>query len=153
MTCTDALRLLLEADPGVLAEAGSHDSDLARHLSTCARCRTAADRILEADATLRLGLAVPAPDAVEATRRARAEAERRQRQRRRVWQAGTPLAAAAVLAGILVMRHGEGGGPGMTAAPAHAATGYRGVTVKAPPGRNVAVLNSDSSDVVVIWFF
>jgi len=151
MICAEALPLLLEADPGALADWERDDTDLARHLRGCPRCRTSVERILAADAALREDLAVAPPDSAEASRRAPLEAQHRSHRRRQLWQAGGPLAAAAVLAGVLVMRHGPSEHvvvPAATTAP-----GYRGVTVTAPPGRNVAVLNSDSSDVVVIWFF
>lgn len=151
MTCSEALRLLLEVDPAVLADSEAQGTELARHLRDCSRCRAAADRFLEGNAALRGDLAGTPPNAVDAARRARVAAQRSARRRRQLWQAGGPLAAAAVLAGILVMR--QGSRPTISTSPVPATAPYRGITVTAPPGRNVAVLNSVSSDVVVIWFF
>lgn len=151
MTCAEATRLLLEMDPGELAGGETGHTELATHLGDCARCRAAADRIIAAAAALRSDLSRPAPDASMASRRAVLEAQRRERQRRWVWRAGGPLAAAAVLAGVLVLRHLPVQ-PTVTPTVVEGA-GYHGVTVTAPPGRNVAVLNSDSSNLVIIWFF
>jgi hypothetical protein len=62
-----------------------------------------------------------------------------------------PLAAAAGVATVLLTRRGPGS-IAETPRP-RAETMPRGVTVTAPPGRNVAVMETDNPNVVIIWFF
>ena len=143
MNCQAALDLMLEAEPADLA--GKPDSELSRHIQGCAPCRGAAQRILEAEGSLREALAAAAP------RRSAAEAVQlagqRQMRARRLWPL-VPLAAAAGVAGlILTRRH-----PMELMLPAAPPPAPR-IAVTAPPGRSVAVLQTDNPDVVLIWFY
>lgn len=151
MNCEAARELLLTADPAELE--GSTGSPLADHLLACPACRAAAERLLTAHLALRdvLGAgqsANPPDEVVQATIRS---AERRRAAARRVGL-GLPLAAAAVLAGLLVLRHTPDfpmppDTRNATAVPAR-------FSVTAPPGRNVLVLQPpDTSNVIVVWFF
>ena len=151
MNCETARELLLTADPAELE--GSTGSPLADHLRTCPACRAAAEQLLTAHRALRdvLGAGQSANAGDEVVQAAIRSAERRRAAARRI-RLGLPLAAAAVLAGVLVLRRSpeppssppvrDGGG-----LPARFA-------VSAPPGRNVMVLQQpDTSHVIVVWFF
>ncbi len=143
MNCPTALDLMLEVDPAELA--GKADSELSRHIHGCVPCRAAARRILDAESVLRETLAAAAP------RRTTAEAIQLAGQRRkrtlRLWQLG-PLAAAAGVAGLILARHNP-----IALVPTVAPHPSPRIAVTAPPGRSVAVLQTDNPDVVVIWFF
>jgi len=141
---------MLTAEPVELS--GSTGSGLALHIATCASCRTQAALLLEAGSELARALdAAAGHDAVGAVRSALAAARRRRdAAQRRAWT--IPLAAAALLAGLLVIRY-SGSSPAQPSAPAARPDAGRGITVAAPRGRNVAVLQTDNPNVVVIWFF
>ncbi len=145
MRCAEAREQMLEADRTDLG--GATESELSLHLRRCARCRGAADRILEAERELwrALAAATPRRGADEAVRLAR----RRARRRRWMWRAA-PLAAAAVLAVALIARREE---VEQTLPPASAPPIQSGLAVEGPPGRSVAVFQTDNPDIVVIWFF
>src|SRR2546429_8916701 len=102
MTCLEAQGRMLEADRNDLA--GATDSELSLHLRGCAGCRTAADRILEAERELGRALAGAAPR--RAADEAVLTATRRGVRRRWVWRA-PPLPAAALFAPVL-LRRGRG---------------------------------------------
>src|SRR2546430_16803051 len=93
MTCLEAQGRMLEADRHDLA--GATDSELSLHLRGCAGCRTAADRILEAERELGRALAGAAPR--RAADEAVLTATRRGVRRPSGWR-GPPLAAAARVA-------------------------------------------------------
>lgn len=144
MNCSVARDLILEAELATLE--GESDAELSLHLRGCARCRAAAERILDAERSLRGTLAAatprrPAADAVE-------RAARRQGARARLLWRAVPLAAAAGLAALILTKR-QPIPPGPIAAPALRPT----VSVTAQPGRNVAVLQTDNPGVVVFWFF
>ena len=151
MNCQTARVLLLTADPAELE--ASTGSPLADHLRTCPACRAAAEQLLTAQRALREvlrgGQSANAGD--EVVQGAIRSAERRRAAARRA-RLGLPLAAAAVLAGLLVLRHTPDfpvrpDTPDATAVPAR-------FSVTAPPGRNVLVLQPpDTSNVIVVWFF
>lgn len=151
MNCEAAREVLLTADPAELE--GATGSPLAGHLRACPGCRAAALQLLTAHRVLRdvlgAGQSANAPD--EAVPAAIRSAERRRAAARRGrW--GLPLAAAAVLAGVLVLRRT----PELPLSPPVREAG--GVparfAVSAPPGRSVMVLQQpDTSHVIVVWFF
>ena len=143
--------LVLTADSAELeARTGS---PLADHLRTCADCRAAVERLRTAHHALRdaLGSERSSTPATEAVQVAIQAAERRRAAAWRVLLA-LPLAGAAVLAGVLVLRRT----PELPLSPPVRDAG--GVparfAVSAPPGRNVMVLQQpDTSHVIVVWFF
>lgn len=142
MTCATARDLMLEAERADLE--GATDSELSRHVRTCAGCRAAAARILDAERALGDAFAAMTPrrraeDAV-------AEAAQRAGRRHWAWRAA-PLAAAAALAALLLARR-EPAVPPLSPLPTAAA-----IEVQPPPGRTVAVFHTDNPDIVVIWFF
>ena len=145
MTCVEARGQILEADRNDLA--GATDSELSLHLRGCAGCRTAADRILEAERELGRALAGAAPR--RAADEAVLTATRRGVRRRWVWRAA-PLAAAALFAAVLLGRRRavEQARPSARRplAPAD-------IAVEAPLGGSVGVFRTDNPDVVIIWFF
>ena len=145
MTCAEAREWMLEADRTDLN--GATESELSLHLRECARCRRAANRILEAERELwgALAAATPGRGADEAVGLVR----RRARRRRWMWRAA-PLAAAAVLAVALIARREQ---VQQSLPPTSAPPIRSGLAVEGPPGRSVAVFQTDNPDIVVIWFF
>lgn len=148
MDCRAVRDSLLDADLADLR--GARESDVSRHLAGCADCRAAATRILEAEGALLRALQTPEPrrpiESVLAA--ARAEAGRRT-MRRRAWRRWAPLAAAAGLGALVWIARREPPLP----APAQDTRPTPTVTVEAPAGRNVAVLETGNPNIVVIWFF
>jgi anti-sigma factor RsiW len=152
VNCSEALDLLLEADPSELD--GQGDSALARHLRTCPECGAAAGQILEGQRRLgeSLSVARSKTPVEQALRLARVKARSRWR-RRRIWQAAIPLAAAAGMASVIVTHGGrnsaleqvwEGNSPQVE----------RGLDLVTSPGKDVAVFEmEDRPDIVVVWFF
>ncbi len=151
MNCGIARELLLTADPAELE--GSTGSPLADHLRTCPSCRAAAEQLLTAHRALLnvLEAGQSADAANEVVQGAIRSAERRRAAARRA-QLGLPLAAAAVLAGVLVLRRTP---EPPSSPPVRDAGGVPArFAVSAPPGRNVMVLQQpDTSHVIVVWFF
>jgi len=148
VTCAEAREWMLEADQTDLN--GATESELSLHVRTCARCRRAAHRILEEEQVLWgvLAAATPRCGADEAVGLVR----RRAWRRRWMWRAA-PLAAAAVVAVALIARreHVQRSLPPASAPSIR--SGRSGLAVEGPPGRSVAVFQTDNPDIVVIWFF
>lgn len=148
MNCATARELLLVANPADLE--GRTESELSQHLRSCEACRRAAELVLNGLAELELGLASdPETSALTTARRAMAEA--RKRRVRSQWvRRALPLAAAAGLVALLVVRRSPPLPPDTVPprAPIH------DVTVTAPPGgQSLAVLHTGDPNIVVIWFF
>lgn len=156
--CDRAFERLLEADPAELAPSG--EGELSDHLRECGRCREVADRLLEGQLALDRSLSEMAPrlGAEEALIRARATARRRSRRGQvRRWAA--PLAAAAVLAGLLITR---GPGPQESTRESGPSPLVRAEPlpvvpmeplVEAPADRNVMVFETGDRSAKVIWFY
>jgi len=147
MDCERARSLLLEADiPDLLGES---DSELARHLRTCAACRHAADGIRRAELGLAAWLSRAAPRTEDSLAIAGAAAALRRRAARRRAGAVGGL-AAAVLGGLLLLsRRSEPPGAALTAPEARAAASF---SVTAPPGREMIVLHTANPKIVVVWY-
>lgn len=149
MKCENAYQALLEADPIELR--GESDSALSEHIRSCVRCRAVAERICLEEERLRSAL-----DAVrsstptdEASKRAVWEA--RLRHRRQIWHGIAPVAAAAGLAGILLVSTGD-----RTPESLGERTTVQQVlppVVEAAPGQQVAVFETDNPNIVVVWSF
>jgi anti-sigma factor RsiW len=146
MNCRTARTLLLTAEVADLEGRGA--GDVSHHLRSCARCRDLAAELLQAMGELRRALETTERPGVEPVRRAVLDAQRR-RARTRLLARVVPLAAAAGLTGLLLVRRGPQVVPGIT--PARVA--IHDVSVTAPPGRSLAVLHTDNPNIVVIWFF
>ena len=74
------------------------------------------------------------------------------RRRKTRWQIGAPLAAAAGLAGLVLL--GDRNNDTEVLARAHAPEQLPGLEVTGPPGKDVAVFKvTGRPDVVVVWFF
>ena len=144
MTCAEARERMLEAERTDLS--GATDSELSLHLRGCARCRRAANRILEAERELWGALAAATP--VRGAEEAVGTVRRRAQRRRWVWRVA-PLAAAAGLAVALLARREQV----QQSLPPKAPPTRAGLAVEGPPGRSVAVFQTDNPDIVVIWFF
>jgi anti-sigma factor RsiW len=145
MNCRTARTLLLTAEPADLA--GRGDTDLSQHLRSCAHCRALATEILEAMGELDHALEVEAAG-VQPVRQAIRHAQHR-RTRARLLRRLVPLAAAAGLAGLLLVRRG----PPAVPIPLRAPAAIHDVSATAPPGHSLAVLHTDDPNIVVIWFF
>ncbi len=146
MNCRAARALLLTAEVADLEDRG--DGDLSQHFRSCPDCRALATEVLQAMGELRRALEPPQEAGIQPVRRAVLEAQRR-RTRARLLARAVPLAAAAGLAGLLLMRRSPQVVPGATRTPA----AIHDVSVTAPPGRSLAVLHTDNPNIVVIWFF
>jgi anti-sigma factor RsiW len=139
---------MLTAEPTELQGIGH--SDLARHLAGCERCGRIAAALLVAQRELTLALLPPGTDSAQAARAAwRAAERRRARNRAARWVA--PLAVAAGLATVLLNRGSPPSVP--ESPPLRPEPVSQRLRVTAPPGRSVAVLETENSNVVVIWFY
>lgn len=165
--CASFRDLMLEAEPAELR--GEGEGPLARHVRGCATCARTASLLLEETARVdellseappldvgavlaRAGVeARAAAGRAEATRNARPDEARLRILRfptRRLW---VPLAAAAALAGVLLLR-----GPGPTRAPTG---GQAAGEVALPPiveaaaDQDLAVMPTNDPNITVVWIF
>ena len=162
MTCARALERMLVAEPEALgrdaAAARSADPELAGHLGGCARCRAVADALAAELVALDAGLA----DAAGAAAAAGAAPAGRSRSRRialrgrgrgRVW---VPLAAAAVLATVFLVRGGgvrpDPAGTAETGVVAERAA-RPAVAVTLPADRGAAVMATTNPRITVVWLY
>jgi len=148
VTCAEARERMLEAERTDLS--GATESELSVHLRGCAPCRRAANRILEAERELWGALAAATP--VRGAEEAVGTVRRRAQRRRWVWRVA-PLAAAAGLAVALIARREQVQQSLPPASAPSIRSGRSGLAVEGPPGRSVAVFQTDNPDIVVIWFF
>jgi anti-sigma factor RsiW len=150
INCKAAFDLLLESDPAELA--GRGDTELAAHVKQCARCGAVAAKLLEGQEELAGALDAMRPrtgvdDALSAAR------TRRQRRswRRNAWRMAAPLAAAAVVAGVFVVRSANTSrmpgelvvGPAPRIEP----------VVEMPVAQNTLVFETEDKSAKVIWFY
>lgn len=151
MNCSVTLDQMLEADLRVLR--GEGESELAHHVRSCDRCRGTAQRILQREQAMAAELEAPAPQTpiARALENAKVIADTR-RRRRTVWRTVLPLAAAAGLAGIVLLQSGPRNI--VNTVPVDRASSPVGVDVVPPAGQNVAVFEvADRPEIVVVWFF
>jgi hypothetical protein len=154
MNCASAIDQMLEADPQELL--GEGNGELAGHLASCERCGALAEQIVAGQLGLarELEMLTPRIPADEVLRRAESKASAI-RRRGGIWQIGVPLAAAAGLAGMILL----GDSRNIMDSPeslvqAQVPESLPGLAVQGPPGKDVAVFNvADRPDVVVVWFF
>jgi anti-sigma factor RsiW len=147
MTCATARDALLTADPAELA--GRTGSELSRHLETCPACRQTAAQLVSALHALAADLVPPADGTDRVAARAALASAARRRARTRMAGRLVPLAAAAGLASLLLVRRTPPLVPTVTPAPVR----IHDVSVTAPPGRSFAVLHTADPGIVVVWFF
>lgn len=148
MDCERARSLLLEADvPELLA---ASESELGRHLRTCAACRRRADAIRQAEGDLAAWLARATPRADESAALARAATAARRRPVGRRYAAAGGLAAAAALAGLLLLSRRSG--PTEEAFITPVVPAPVGFSVTAPAGRELIVLHTANPKIVVVWY-
>jgi hypothetical protein len=153
MTCDSALDRLLEADVTELR--GEGDGALARHLAECERCAAVAgalvgelDRLDEG-----LGLWAEAGDARAAadTILAHETGDRAGPRGQRPWlrHAWAPLAAAAAVAGVLLLRP-----PGPEWGMAPPGPGVEPtIAVRPPPGRSAAIMKTGNPNITIVWLY
>ncbi len=151
MTCAEVRERLLDADPAELE--GRIDTPVSRHLAACPVCHARARRLLEAQEALEYVVAhvLPGARVDEAIHRAMRTREAR-RKRRAAWGAILPLAAAAGLAGVLVLGNGNGPVNGSGAAEVSEQR-LPSFSVQPPAGQNVAVFHTDDPNIVVVWLY
>jgi anti-sigma factor RsiW len=147
MNCDAARERLLEADLAQLQ--GEDDGELARHLRSCERCQKQAQVILDQYTALRSALERQAPRLNPADPRWRPQVAPAPTHR---WAVMVPLALAAGLA-ILVVARGRQTALKPSAPAPPAASAALGLDVQGPPGRTVAVFQTDNPNIVVIWSF
>jgi anti-sigma factor RsiW len=150
MKCDEAYPLLFEADPDELR--GESDSHLSDHLRSCTRCRTLAGRINREEDRLRTALVSVRPRISPKEASKRAEQEARLRHRREIWQGIAPVAAAAGLAGILLVSTGSPS-PGSLDELTTTVQVALPPVVETAPGQQVAVFETDNPNIVVVWSF
>jgi len=150
MNCDDAYLMLLEAEPEELR--GEADSFLSRHVRSCPRCRTVAEHLSREQERLRAALgAVRSRVSIEEAGK-RAAREARLRRRREIWYGIAPVAAAAGLAGIMLMSTGSPA-PGPLGEPTVTVQQPLPPIVEAAPGQQIAVFETDNPNIVVVWSF
>lgn len=150
MNCDEAYPLLLEADPNELR--GEFDSRLSDHLRSCTRCRALAGRISREEDRLRAALNSVRPRVTPEEASKRAEQEARLRGRRELWHGIAPVAAAAGLAGILLVSTGNPAPESLDEPTTTAQTALPPI-VETAPGQQVAVFETDNPTIVVVWSF
>lgn len=143
MTCVEARRRMLEADPAELVPGSG--TDLGAHLAECASCRAAAAEIVRLERGLAEWLAAQRPRLPDEAALARAAATARRRSRRRRLAGAGLLAAAA--AALLLFRPARRIEP--SPSPARSASGF---SVTAPPGRDLVVLQPADTNIVIVWY-
>ena len=149
MNCATAREQLLTAELTPIQSGTA--SELSSHLDECDRCRSIAAVLLAAQQELHLAIeARHDANATEAAHDAVIAADRR-RTRRGFRRRAVPLAIAASLATVLLNRRTPS--PDTENSRPRAKTVPHQVTVTAPPGRSVAVMETDNPNVVIIWFF
>jgi anti-sigma factor RsiW len=124
--------------------------ELARHLQACERCRRQSKAILDQYTALRSELERQTPRLDPADPRWRRASPRVHTWR--FWPVIVPVALAASLAVLLVARRYQPGLVPPAPVPTVGATGA-GLDVQGPPGKAVAVFQTDNPNIVVIWSF
>ncbi len=140
---------MLEADPAELA--GQGDSELAVHLRECARCQVVGTKLLAGQAGLAAALTrMTPPTTVDVALSAARERRTKARRWQQFWRWG-PVAAAAAIAGAMVLQ-ALGGAPTLEGeiGPVPAAIEP---LVQAPAGQNVMVFETSDRSAKVIWFY
>ncbi|MDH5590389.1 MAG: hypothetical protein OEZ65_14635 [Gemmatimonadota bacterium] len=145
MSCTEARRLLLEVEPSALR--GDGDTPLAIHLRGCRSCSTAAGVILSEGALLDAILS--GRDAVEEVGARVASFPPVARNRVRTF---VPLAAAALLAGVVLTRF-PGIRPEPEAPSRQIVSPSALALVEVPEGRNAAVIPTSDPDLTIVWIY
>lgn len=160
MTCPEALRAILEADPSELD--GRGEGPLPLHLRECPRCLAMARAILNEQDGLAAGMvaAVPSPNVDmlldqglgdvpdQGLGDEPAQGMRSGPRSRRISFALLPLAAAAAVAALFL-----GHRPSLPGDPYIPNQGAPGLGLETEEGQNVAVLATDNPDITVLWFF
>lgn len=157
MACRTVRTLLLDAEAEALRGEGA--SEAAEHVRTCPACAARAGIVLAETAAIDRFLSVAAPpldvDAVLSAAGHRMGGGATTGHSSRAvpfpsWRRWVPLAAAAAVAGLLLLRDDPGLPPSSSASPAIS---------PAPPlvekaaHQNVAVLATANPEITVVWFF
>ncbi len=148
--CRAALERLLEADPAELA--GQGDGVLATHVRDCPRCAAVAARLLAGQDELSRALDALRPaTGVDAALDALRARRRHSAWTRWSWRWAAPLAAAAALVGVLVVRSVDTDRmPGEIVA--RPAASFEPL-VEMATTQNVMVFETRDRSAKVIWFY
>jgi hypothetical protein len=152
MTCAEAARLILEADPQELE--GTGDGSLAAHIRGCPQCGAMAQTVLKEEESMaaEMAAAVPMPDIDRLLQEAEAsgggETIPFRRKARRLGLSMIPVAAAAAIVSLLLLPEPQI--PGDPYSPPEA---LPGLGLEVPEGQNVAVLATNNPNITVLWFF
>lgn len=148
--CRAAVQRLLEADPAELA--GQGDGELATHVRDCPRCGGVAARLLAGQEELSRALDALGPaTGVEETLRGVRARRRQSAWTRWSWRWAVPLAAAAALTGVLILRSVDTDRPPGEIAPQPAALVEP--LVDMATAQNVMVFETRDRSAKVIWFY
>lgn len=176
MRCDEALERMLEAGPAELR--GEADTGLAAHIAACDRCAAVAAAMLEeadaVDAALdeyavgrpmgeAAGADAPtghhtaadaAADAALAAVREEAAGAIPLAQPTAPWirRAWVPLAAAAALAAVLVLRQAPAPLP-MGAPPSDEPTVQPRVSVTPPADKGAAIMATENPNITIVWLY
>lgn len=152
MNCTEARKLLLEVELAELR--GEGESEVARHIRECTRCRATAQEIVEQEGALAQVLAGVRPKVSAGTAAAGAAAAKvpplGPRWKRR-WTAVIPAALAATIAGILLTSNGTP--PTVVPSTTETAAVAAVPVVDAASSETFVVFNTDNPDIVVVWLY
>lgn len=152
MNCTEAHDLLLEAELAELR--GEGESQVARHVRECTRCRAMAQEIVEQEVALAQALAGVRPRVSAGTAAAEAATAKvlplRPRWKRR-WAAVVPAALAATLAGILLTSNRTP--PAVVPSTTEVAAVAAVPVVDAASSETFVVFHTDNPDIVVVWLY
>jgi len=156
MKCTEVRMGLLEAELPVLEGLG--DDPVAQHIRECSGCAEKARTILRGEASLARALeeAAPFPDldrildaaGIEPPEAIPLQPRGRSWSRSRTGLTLLPLAAAAAIAALFLGRDPSLPGPPYTPPEAQA-----GLDVEVPEGNSVVVLETNNSEITVLWLF
>ncbi len=151
MTCAQALDNMLDAEPAELQ--ADAPGGLAGHLRGCDACRSAAGRILAAQAELATGLAALTAAGVREEVRVRPIGSAPSAARRWALRAALPLAAAASL--LLVLRRPSSAPESarVAAAAIQRDMMHEEALVEPGPGQSAAVMATRDPAVTVVWLY
>ncbi len=145
MNCEQVRRDILEAEPERLAAilAGSANDELSAHLARCRACRAAVIAVVQHNAQLSNALDRLAAQAAGHASRALAPA-----RPRKLWRVSVPLALAATIAVVALVRTRDRAGT-----PAGADALSQPVVVNVTGDRNVTIFKTADPRITVVWYY
>jgi hypothetical protein len=154
MNCDEALDLLLEVDLEELSR--NPQSSLGMHLAECARCRTTAATMIDAQSVLRGALTLqPRRSADQLVDDVLTSGGNRTAPQRRLpdevrWAIAVPVALAAGIA-FLILRGIEP--PPSDVVPSVVAREETVSAVEVPEGHSAAIFRTSDPKITVVWIY